>query len=172
MLAGARARLDIAEVIDGAGEGPVLGRQVEVAEAEGDAHRVEAQQLRAVHLRCHARMQASELGRHQQHGGYPAWEPQRLCAVHPAPQSRACSGSCTHAATLPSTHPRPPPPRRQSMPRACIGSQRLPITCVCTARTCALPAHSGWHTKGGSMGCAPWWQNRSAAWCARPRGRP
>ena len=40
---------DVSKALGNAGEGPVLGLHVEVAESEGQAHCVEAQQLRSVH---------------------------------------------------------------------------------------------------------------------------
>ena len=41
--------LDVRIALGRAGEGPVLGLHVEVAESEGQAHCIEAQQLRSVH---------------------------------------------------------------------------------------------------------------------------
>ena len=43
--------LDVRIALGRAGEGPVLGLHVEVAESEGQAHCIEAQQLRSVHYR-------------------------------------------------------------------------------------------------------------------------
>ena len=128
------ARLDVAEVVDGAGEGPVLGRQVEVAEAEGDAHRVEAQQLRAVHLRAH--MHACDQARASiKRKGICASRPAALrssaCCVRrnvrPTHKSMTTPGSCTYWHR---SHPLEHLPQRQASPAQCTDFATTLLCCM------------------------------------------